>query len=119
MRNRIHRARSADVGIEQKAEGMLDTFTHLKNPDFGKMAEAVGLCGKTVRKASELESSAQEWLSQPGPALLNGIINPLELVKPPFLEASPPPIGTTMYSVRSIVNGRGSDVLEMAWENFR
>ncbi len=31
------------VEIEQKAEGMLDTFTRLKNPDFAKVAEAVGL----------------------------------------------------------------------------
>ena len=106
------------VEIEQKSEGMLDTFTHLKNPDFGKVAEAIGLWGKTVRKASELESSVQEWLSQPGPALLNVIVNPLELVKPPFLEARPV-IGMAMYSVRAILNGRGADVLEMVRENFR
>ena len=106
------------VEIEQKAEGMLDTFTKLKNPDFGKVAEAIGLWGKTVRKASELDASVREWLSQPGPALLNVIVNPLELVKPPFLEAGPV-IGMAMYSVRAILNGRGADVLEMVRENFR
>jgi pyruvate dehydrogenase (quinone) len=105
------------VEIEQKSEGMLDTFTHLTNPDFGKVAAAIGLWGKTVQKASELETAVHEWLAQPGPALLNVHVNPLELVKPPFFQAKPA-IGMALYSVRAILNGRGADVLEMARENF-
>lgn len=105
------------VEIEQKSEGMLDTFTRLKNPDFGKVAEAIGLWGKTVQKASELEAAVQEWLAQPGPALLNVMVNPLELVKPPFMEAKPV-LGMALYSTRAILHGRGADVLEMIRENF-
>ncbi|MFC3651121.1 thiamine pyrophosphate-dependent enzyme [Dyella humi] len=105
------------VEIEQKAEGMLDTFTRLKNPDFGKVAEAIGLWGKTVRKASEIEAAVQEWLAQPGPALLNVPVNPLELVKPPFVELKPV-LGMALYSARAILHGRGADVLELARENF-
>lgn len=105
------------VEIEQKSEGMLDTFTRLKNPDFGKVAEAIGLWGKTVRKASEIESAVQEWLAQPGPALLNVPVNQLELVKPPFTELKPV-IGMALYSTRAILSGRGADVLELVRENF-
>ncbi|GLQ45900.1 pyruvate dehydrogenase [Dyella lipolytica] len=105
------------VEIEQKAEGMLDTFTRLKNPDFGKVAEAIGLWGKTVRKASEIEAAVQEWLAQPGPALLNVHVNPLELVKPPFTELKPV-VGMALYSARAILHGRGGDVLELVRENF-
>jgi pyruvate dehydrogenase (quinone) len=105
------------VEIEQKSEGMLDTFTRLNNPDFGKVAEAIGLWGKTVKAASELPAVIQEWLAQPGPALLNVPVNPLELVKPPFFEARPV-IGMALYSVRAVLNGRGADVLEMVRENF-
>ena len=105
------------VEIEQKSEGMLDTFTRLKNPDFGKVAEAIGLWGKTVSKASELEAAIAEWLSQPGPALLNVLVNPLELVKPPFIELKPV-IGMALYSTRAILHGRGADVLEMIRENI-
>ena len=105
------------VEIEQKAEGMLDTFTRLKNPDFGKVAEAIGLWGKTVRKASEAEAAVQEWLAQPGPALLNVHVNPLELVKPPFVELKPV-VGMALYSARAILHGRGSDVLELVRENL-
>ena len=105
------------VEIEQKSEGMLDTFTRLKNPDFGKVADAIGLWGKTVKHASELPALVQEWLSQPGPALLNVAVNPLELVKPPFFEVKPV-LGMALYSVRAVLNGRGADVLEMVRENF-
>jgi len=105
------------VEIEQKAEGMLDTFTRLKNPDFGKVAEAIGLWGKTVRKASEIEAAVQEWLAQPGPALLNVPVNPLELVKPPFVELKPV-VGMALYSARAILHGRGADVLELVRENL-
>jgi len=105
------------VEIEQKAEGMLDTFTHLNNPDFGKVAEAIGLWGKTVSKASEIEAAVQEWLSQPGPALLNVTVSPLELVKPPFTELKPV-IGMALYATRAVLHGRGGDVLEMVRENI-
>lgn len=105
------------VEMEQKAEGILDTFTKLKNPDFGKVAEAIGLWGKTVSKASELDAAIEEWLAQPGPALLNVHVNQLELVQPPMIEAKPI-IGLGMYSVRAILNGRGADVLEMIRENI-
>ncbi|WP_243050315.1 thiamine pyrophosphate-dependent enzyme [Dyella sp. RRB7] len=105
------------VEMEQKAEGILDTFTKLKNPDFGKVAEAIGLWGRTVSKASELDAAIGDWLAQPGPALLNVHVNQLELVQPPKIEAKPI-IGLGMYSVRAILNGRGADVLEMIRENI-
>jgi len=105
------------VEIEQKAEGMLDTFTHLKNPNFGDVAKAVGLWGKTVNKAADLESAVTEWLAQAGPALLHVHVNPMELVQPPFTELKPV-IGMGLYSTRAILHGRGGDVWEMVKENF-
>jgi pyruvate dehydrogenase (quinone) len=99
------------------SEGMLDTFTRMKNPDFGKVAQAIGLWGKTVSKASELDSAIDEWLSQPGPALLNVIVNPLELTKPPFMELKPV-VGMALYTTRAILHGRGADVVEMIRENI-
>ena len=105
------------VEIEQMSEGMLNTFTRMKNPDFGKVAQAIGLWGKTVSKASELDSAIDEWLSQPGPALLNVIVNPLELTKPPFMELKPV-VGMALYTTRAILHGRGADVVEMIRENI-
>ena len=100
------------VEIEQKAEGMLDTFTRLKNPNFGDVARALGLWGQTVSKADELEASVKDWLAQPGPALLHVHVSPLQLVMPPFMAAAPT-VGMALYSARAVLHGRGGDVWEM------
>lgn len=105
------------VEIEQMAEGMLDTFTRMKNPDFGKVAQAIGLWGKTVSHASALDEAIDEWLSQSGPALLNVRVNPLELFRPPFIEPKAA-FGMALYSMRAILQGRGADVVEIMRENL-
>lgn len=105
------------VEMEQKAEGMMNTFTNLKNPDFGLVAQAMGLWGRTVDKGSELDEAVQDWLSQPGPALLNVRVNPQQLVMPPFIEAKAA-FGMAMYSARAVLAGQGGDILEMIRENF-
>ena len=105
------------VEIEQLAEGMLDTFTRLKNPNFAGVARALGFWGQTVSKADELESAVKGWLAQPGPALLHVHVNPMQLVMPPFM-AVEPAIGMALYSTRAILHGRGGDVWEMVKENF-
>jgi pyruvate dehydrogenase (quinone) len=105
------------VELEQKSEGLLPTYTDLKNPDFGKVAQAMGLWGRTVSDAAELETAVDEWLAVSGPALLNVKVAPMELVMPPFI-APEAAYGMTMYSVRAILHGQAGDVFEMVTENF-
>lgn len=105
------------VEMEQKAEGMVNTFTHLKNPDFGRVAEAMGLWGLTIDKGDELEAAIVEWLAQPGPALLNVRVNPQQLVMPPFIDPKAA-VGMTLYTARAVLAGKGGDVLEMIYENI-
>jgi pyruvate dehydrogenase (quinone) len=105
------------VELEQKSEGLLPQYTDLKNPDFGLVAQAMGLWGKTVTDPDSLEAAVAEWLEQPGPALLNVAVAPMELVMPPFT-ALGPAYGMAMYSIRAILSGKGSDVFEMIQENL-
>ena len=105
------------VELEQKGEGMVPVFTDLKNPDFGKVAEAMGVWGKTVTDAADLEVAVQEWLSEPGPALLNVKVEPMELVMPPFITPESA-YGMALYSVKAVLHGKASDVFEMIAENF-
>lgn len=105
------------VEIEQKTEGLLPLYTDLKNPDFGKVADAMGLWGRTVSKASELEQAVQEWLAQPGPALLNVKVAPMQLVMPPTIELDAAK-GMALYTVRAVLHGRSGEVWEMVKENF-
>jgi pyruvate dehydrogenase (quinone) len=105
------------VELEQKSEGLLPTYTDLKNPDFGKVAQAMGLWGRTVTDAAELESAVDDWLAASGPALLNVKVAPMELVMPPFI-APEAAYGMAMYSVRAVLHGQGGGVFEMIEENF-
>jgi pyruvate dehydrogenase (quinone) len=105
------------VELEQKSEGLLPVYTDLKNPDFGKVAEAMGLWGRTVNDSSILEGVVGEWLAQPGPALLNVKVAPMELVMPPFTAVGPA-YGMALYSMKAVMHGQAGDVFEMIAENF-
>jgi pyruvate dehydrogenase (quinone) len=98
------------VELEQKVEGLLDAYTDLKNPDFARVAEAMGLWGRRVEKSSELAGAVREWLDAPGPALLDVVTDRFELVMPPKVEAGQV-FGTALYSVKAVLAGRGSDVV--------
>jgi pyruvate dehydrogenase (quinone) len=105
------------VELEQKVEGLLDTYTDLKNPDFGKVAEAIGIYGRRVESAADLEAEVVAWLAHPGPALLDVTTDRFELVMPPNIEAAQV-LGTALYSVKAVLSGRGGDVVDMIKDNF-
>jgi pyruvate dehydrogenase (quinone) len=107
------------IDIEQKSAGIDPIFTDLKNPDFGKVAEAIGLWGRCVSKAGELDEAVRAWLAQPGPALLDVKINPMQLVMPPSPFVRPEAVvGMGVYTAKAILHGKGHDVWEMVVENI-
>ncbi len=107
------------VDIEQKAAGLDPVYTDLKNPDFGEVAKAMGLWGHSVSKAGGLEESIQNWLAQPGPALLHVKVKPMQLVTPPSPFVAPEAVvGMAVYTARAMLHGKGHDVWEMVVENI-
>jgi len=107
------------IDIEQKSVGMIPTFTDLKNPDFGEVAKAMGIWGHQVSKAGELEESVRTWLAQPGPAVLDVKVKPMQLVTPPSPFVSPEAVvGMAVYTGKAMLHGKGYDVWEMLVENI-
>lgn len=100
------------VELEQKVEGLLDAYTDLKNPDFARVAEAIGLWGRRVERPQDLDNAVRDWLSTPGPALLDVKVDRYELVMPPKVEMAQV-VGTALYSAKGILAGRGSEVFEL------
>jgi pyruvate dehydrogenase (quinone) len=97
---------------------LIPMYTDLKNPDFGEVAKAVGLWGHSVAKAGDLEESIKTWLAQPGPALLDVKVNPMQLVTPPSPFMAPEAvIGMGVYTAKAVLEGKGRDVWEMMVEN--
>lgn len=105
------------VEMEQKVEGLLDAFTDLKNPDFARLAEAMGFYGRRVEKADELDAAVRDILAQPGPALLDVKVNRYELVMPPKVEVGQV-LHTALYSAKAVLAGRGKEVEELVRTNF-
>ena len=107
------------VDIEQKAAGLVPVYTDLKNPDFGAVARAIGLWGRHVARAGELEELVKAWLAEPGPAVLHVKVKPMQLVTPPSPFVSPEAVvGMAVYSARAMLQGKGHDVWEMMVENI-
>jgi pyruvate dehydrogenase (quinone) len=105
------------VELEMKVEGMLDAYTDLKNPDFAKLAEVIGFRGWRVENNENLEEAVIAFLAHPGPALLDVKVNRMELVMPPQVEVSQV-LGTALYSVKAVLDGRAADVARLVGSNF-
>lgn len=105
------------VELEQKVEGLLDAYTALENPDFGQVAQAMGLWGKRVEREDQLDDAIHDWLAQPGPALLDVVVNPMELVMPPKVEAGQV-ASTALYSAKAVLSGRMDEVVHLVKSNF-
>lgn len=105
------------VELEMKVEGLLDAYTNLENPDFARVAQAIGFHAQRVERAEALENAVRDWLGTPGPALLDVLTDRMELVMPPKVEFAQV-FGTALYSAKAVLSGRGSDVWELVTENF-
>ena len=79
----------------------------------------MGLWGQSVARAGDLEESVKTWLAQPGPALLDVKVNPMQLVMPPSPFMSPEAVvGMGVYTAKALLQGKGADVWEMMVENI-
>lgn len=106
------------VEIEMKVEELPDTYTDLKNPDFGKLADIVSLRGWTVERNERLDSVMQAFLDHDDPALLNVHVNRKPLVMPPKIEPAIT-VGTVIYAAKAIMEGHAHDAVNMVDSNFR
>jgi pyruvate dehydrogenase (quinone) len=105
------------VELEMKVEGLLDTYTELKNPSFSDLAKAIGFHALRVEQAEHLEGAVRDWISAPGPALLDVLTDRMELVMPPKVEPAQV-FGTALYSAKAVLGGRAGDVWELVTDNL-
>lgn len=105
------------VEMEQRVEGLLDSFTGLKNPDFAKVATSLGLEGWRVENVDQLEDAMEQWLATDKPAILDVKVSRMELVMPPKVEANQV-ASTAMFGLKAVLNGRTDEVVSLLRDNF-
>ncbi|MDN4597299.1 ubiquinone-dependent pyruvate dehydrogenase [Leifsonia virtsii] len=104
------------VEVEMKAAGFVTFGTGLENPDFAKVAEAVGFYGRRVERPDELEGALRDAFAHDGPALVDVVTARQELSIPPAITAKQVG-GFTLYALRTIMNGRGDELIDLADTN--
>ncbi|ELP26275.1 ubiquinone-dependent pyruvate dehydrogenase [Pantoea sp. PNT01] len=105
------------VAMEMKAGGYLTDGTELENPDFAAIAQACGIRGIRVEKASELNGALEQAFAHDGPVLVDVITAKEELAMPPQIKMEQAK-GFSLYMLRAIMNGRGDEVVELAKTNW-
>ncbi len=67
---------------------------------------------RRVEAAADLDAAVQQWLAEPGPALLDVVTDRYELVTPPKIEAKQV-FGTALYSAKAVLAGRGGEAFQL------
>ena len=71
------------VRLEMEQVGLASYGTDLANPDFAKVAEAVGMKGIRVEDPHAVEGAILDAFAYDGPVLLDVLTNPDEIAIPP------------------------------------
>ena len=107
----------AFVELEMKAAGLLEFGTTLDNPDFAKMAEAIGIRGFRVEDPAEVPTAIQAALAHEGPVLIDAVVNRQELSMPPKVKLEQAR-GFSLYMLKAVLSGKGDEILELATTNL-
>lgn len=105
------------VELEMKAIGLLNFATDLNNPNFAKMAEAIGILGIRVETPEQLSGALKQAFQDPGPALVEVLVNRSELSMPPKISLEQV-IGFNLWMAKAVLSGRGDEVIELARTNL-
>ena len=104
------------IELEQKSTGFINTGTDFKNPNFAAMAEAVGVRGIRIERPDEVESGIAAALAHNGPVLVDAVVNRMELAMPPKVQIEMAK-GFSLYMLKAVLDGRASDLIELARSN--
>jgi pyruvate dehydrogenase (quinone) len=108
----------AFVELEMKADGFVNFGTNLDYPSFADVGAAVGLHGVGIEQPSQIGEGLTTAFSHDGPAVIDVVTARQELSIPPKISADQAK-GFTLWATRSVLSGRGDEVLEVAKTNLR
>ena len=78
--------RNGEAG-DGSVDGMPDYQTDLKNPNFAKLAEAIGMMGVSIENPADVSSGLKKALAHSGPALIDVVTDPNALSLPSHISA--------------------------------
>jgi pyruvate dehydrogenase (quinone) len=105
------------VHIEQQEAGIVPFGVEFKNPNFAKVAEAMGAKGIRIEEPGDVRDGVAEALAhKAGPVVVDAVVDPFALAMPshaPFHTAK----GFTLSFARQVLDGRLDSVIRTIGRN--
>jgi len=105
------------VHIEQQEAGLVPFGTKFRNPNFARVAEAMGAKGIRLEEPGDVKEALREALAyKDGPVVVDAVVDPLALSLPahvPLHTAT----GYTLSLAKQVLAGRLDDVIETIERN--
>jgi pyruvate dehydrogenase (quinone) len=107
------------VNIEQQEAGLMPFGVNFKNPNFARVAEAIGAKGIRLEEPAEVNDALSEALAyKEGPVVVDAVVDPLALSLPshvPFHTAK----GFTLSMAKQVLSGNMDAVIKTIERNVR
>lgn len=107
------------VNIEQQEAGFVPFGVNFKNPNFERVAEAMGAKGIRLEEPGDVKDALTEALAyKDGPVVVDAVVDPYALSLPshvPFHTAA----GYTLSLTKQVLAGRFDDVIKTMERNVR
>lgn len=106
------------INLEMRAAGYPEYETSMKNPNFARMAEAIGMTGIRIERGDAVEAGIRQALNTPGPVLVDVTTDPEAMPLPPIIE--PKEIeGFTLAMGKLVATGHLGEVIAAMTSNIR
>jgi pyruvate dehydrogenase (quinone) len=106
------------VKLEMETAGLPDYQTDLKNPNFAKLAEAIGIMGVRIENPADLTSGIKKALQHSGPALIDVVTDANALSIPSHADRSQA-VGFALAMGKLILSGNIEEVVDTIEGNIR
>ncbi len=106
------------IKLEMQVAGIPDLQTDMLNPDFVKVAEAMGILGIGIDDPDDVKSGLEKAFKHQGPVLVSIQTDSNALAMPPKLEFDQMK-GFALYMGRMMLSGRMDEVFKVVLSNYK
>ena len=106
------------VKLEMEVAGLPDYQTDLKNPNFAKLADAIGIMGVRVENPADVSTGLKKALQHSGPALIDVVTDPNAVSLPSHI-APEMVVGFGLAMGKLVLSGHIDEVVDTIETNIR
>ena len=107
------------VNIEQQEAGFVPFGVKFQNPNFAKVAEAMGAKGIRIEEPGDVREGLAEALAhKSGPVVVDAVVDPFALSLPSHVPLHTA-MGFTLSVAKQVWNGKMDDVIKTIERNVR